>query len=234
MDIASPMLPVAEEYNDSTAFELDNTALTELVNFQKKNNPRLQGKTNRDIAEACGMSENTLCAILKGKNKNPRVATLVYIMRAVGGGSIDRLVGLAPHRDFAKEEAFYDATLVEAMQARLDEKRQRIDELTSELTTSEEECTRLRRMYNEKCMALSSAEAQLKSLRSDADGRSKTETEQRTDIEDLKRTLYRERDEMRKVRMLGILSCIGLIVALGIIIYLLWEMTNPTMGNFRY
>ena len=234
MEIASPMLPLTDDHSDLSVYELDNTALTDLVNFQKKNNPRLSGKTNRDIAEACGMSENTLCAILKGKNKNPRVATLVYILRAIGGGSIDRLVGLAPHRDFAKEEAFYDATLVEAMQARLDEKRQRIEELTAEITSSEEECNRLRRLYNEKCIALSAAEAHLQSLRSDADGRSKTENEQRTDIDDLKRTLYRERDEMRKVRMLSILACVGLIVALGVIIYLLWEMTHPTLGNFRY
>ena len=214
MDIASPMLPVSEDFNDSTAFELDNTALTDLVNFQKKNNPRLSGKTNRDIAEACGMSENTLCAILKGKNKNPRVATLVYILRAIGGGSIDRLVGLAPHRDFAKEEAFYDATLVDSLQARLDEKRERIQELTNELGASEEECNRLRKMYNEKCIELSKAETRIENLNN-------YESEQAADRAELVR--------MRRLAntLLAILIALVSVIA---VLYIIWEIRHPDSG----
>lgn len=214
MDIASPMLPILEDQPDLTAYELDNTALTALVKFQKENNPRLKGKTNRDIADACGMSENTFCAILKGKNRNPRVGTLVCILRAIGGGSIDRLVGLAPHRDFAKEEAVFDATLVEALQARLDEKRERIHELTSEVVTSEEECKRLRKMYNEKCIELSKAEARIESLNN-------YESEQ---------AAYRAKlVRMRRLAntLLAILIAMVSVIA---VLYIIWEIRHPDLG----
>lgn len=223
MDYASPMLPIAGEHEDLPAFELDNTALTDLIAFQKKHNPRLKDKTNRDIADMCGMSENTLCAILKGKNKNPRVGTLRLILGAIGGGSIDRLVGLAPHRDFAKEEAFYDATLVDAMQARLDEKRALIESLQGQLAESEQDRDRLRKLYNEKCIALSAAETRIEAMKAEVDeGAARRARWNKTE------------DELRKVRMLCILACLGLIIAMGVLIYLLWEIANPNLGNFRY
>jgi len=247
VDIASSMLPITEESADFSVYELDNTALTQLVSFQKKNNPRLQGKSNRDIAEACGMSENTLCAILKGKNRNPRVATLVCILRTIGGGSIDRLVGLAPHRDFAKEEALYDATLVEAMQVRLDEKRQRIEELTTEVSTAENECTRLRKMYNEVCMELSSARARLEAMQAEVEeGKGSKaakgqvgEMEKRLadkgdQLERYEKQIDEQKTEIRKLRLTGGFVGVLLVITLLIVIYLLWEMANPNLGNFRY
>lgn len=214
MDIASPMLPLTDDHSDLSVYELDNTALTALVKFQKENNPRLKGKSNRDIADACGMSENTFCAILKGKNRNPRVGTLVCILRAIGGGSIDRLVGLAPHRDFAKEEAVFDATLVDSLQARLDEKRERIRELTNELGASEEECNRLRKMYNQKCIELSKAEARIESLNN-------RESEQ-----------VAGRAELVRMRRLAntLLAILIALVSVIAVLYIIWEIRHPDLG----
>ena len=128
---------------------LDNAILCELIEFQCKNNPKLKGLTSADIAEKCDMSESTLKALKKGKNKNPRVGTLVRLLKYIGGGSIDRMVGLAPPRDFAKEEATYDRTLVETLQARLDAKTERINEYIYELEHKNKESEALRNELTE-------------------------------------------------------------------------------------
>ena len=117
--------------------EFDAVALTELYNFQRANNPALKGLTSKDIAEMCDMSENTLRELLKGKNKNPRLGTLKRLIRVIGGGSLDRLIGFAPPRDFDKEAETYNATLVEGLQIRLDEKREIITDLKSQLSDAD-------------------------------------------------------------------------------------------------
>lgn len=200
MDTANQSLPVSEEFTPPVLFDFDNAALTDLVSYQKKNNPQLKGKSNKDIAEACGMSENTLWAILKGKNKNPRVGTLVCILKTIGGGSIDRLVGLAPRRDFAKEDAFYDATIVESLNVRLAEKAETILSLRDQLAASEQDRDRLRKLYNEKCIALSAAETRVESMKAEV----------------------AERNKYRGLRIFAAASIAALVVSLFIIIYLLW------------
>lgn len=113
--------------------EFDAAALTELYNFQRAHNPALKGLSGKDIAEMCDMSENTMRELLKGKNKNPRLGTIKRFIRVIGGVSLDKLTGFAPPRDFDKEAETYDATLVEALQVRLDEKRETITELKAQV-----------------------------------------------------------------------------------------------------
>lgn len=227
MDIASPMLPLVEDPADQFACELDNTALTALVKFQKENNPRLKGKSNRDIADACGMSENTFCAILKGKNRNPRVGTLVCIIRAIGGGSIDRLVGLAPHRDFEKEEAVFDATLVETLQARLDEKRETIESLRAQLEDREARLVNLRTIIHQEGHDGKVAIGQVKEMEQRL-------ADKREQIAEQAKTIAEQKAEIRKLRAMGIGLTLLLIAILALSLYLIWEMANPTLGNFRY
>ena len=100
---------------------LNHEILNELLKFQMKNNPDLEGMTKADIAKACDMSESTLKNLLNGKNDNPQVGTLKRFIEFIGGGSIDRMVGLAPPRDFEEEEAVYDANLVQSIQIQLGE-----------------------------------------------------------------------------------------------------------------
>lgn len=142
---------------------INHEILNELLKFQMQNNPALAGKTKADIAKACDMSESTLKNLLNGKNDNPQVGTLKRLIRYIGGGSIDRMVGLAPPRDFKTEEAVYDANLVETIQVRLDEKRAMIDELQHQLAMAELEKDRLRKIVLEKSEAKSKACAELAS-----------------------------------------------------------------------
>ena len=133
---------VHEEHNCEDV--LDGVILCELIEFQRRNNPKLKGMSGADIAIACDISESTYKGLIKGKNRNPRVGTLVRLLKFIGGGSIDRMVGLAPPRDFAREEAVYDRTLVEALQARLDAKKERIDEYAHEVDVLQSENAKLR------------------------------------------------------------------------------------------
>ena len=144
---------------------LNCAILNDLIAFQLKNNPALEKKTKADIARACDISESTLKNLLSGKNDNPHVGTLKQIIRYIGGGSIDRMVGLAPPRDFRSEEAAYDANLVQAIQIRLDEKRALIDDLQNQLAMSELEKERLRNILLEKSEGKSKACAEVDALK---------------------------------------------------------------------
>lgn len=140
---------------------INHEILSELLKFQMQNNPALAGKTKADIAKACDMSESTLKNLLNGKNDNPQVGTLKRLIRYIGGGSIDRMVGLAPPRDFKEEEAVYDANLVQSIQIRLDEKRALVEELQNQLALAELEKDRLRKIILEKGEGKSKACAEL-------------------------------------------------------------------------
>ena len=196
--------------------------LNDLVEFQMKNNPRMKGKTKRDIASECFISETSLKNLLNGKNVNPHISTVIRLVRYVGGGDMNILVGFAPARDYSKEEKSYDKTLVEGMQARLDEKRERIVELTREVETLQADKLRIQRMYNEACKEAAAAVAEVKHL------------------EIMKTALYKERDEhkteqaeYKRLRVALIVMIAVAIAALGGCVYILWDVTNPGMGFFR-
>lgn len=142
---------------------MNHEILSELLKFQMKNNPKLAGKTKADIAKACDMSESTLKNLLNGKNDNPQVGTMKRFIQYIGGGSLDRILGLAPPRDFEKEEAVYDADLVKTIQIHLDEKLAQIDDLQHQIAMAELEKDRLRKIVLEKSEAKSKACAELAS-----------------------------------------------------------------------
>lgn len=119
--------------------DVDNVMLLELLEFQKKKNPKLKGMSNRDIAERCDMSESTLKNLLNGKNANPRIGTLKRLLTFIGGGSVDRLIGFAPPRNFEKESAAYDASLMDAM-------RHQVESLEAQNAAQEKELDRLRKL----------------------------------------------------------------------------------------
>lgn len=139
--------------------------LSELINFQLQNNPDLRGKTKMDIAKECDISESTMKNILSGKNSNPHVGTLKRILVKIGGGSIDRIVGLAPPRDFAKENAVYDADLVHAANIRVSEKEAVVDNLNKQLMLAEAEKDRLRKIILEKSEIKSKMAAEAEAMK---------------------------------------------------------------------
>ncbi len=232
-------MDAAERYGAEmkiTAFDvLDSDMLNALYEFQRKNNPRLAGKSMADIAMACEASISTLKALLNGTNKNPRIGTIKRFLTCIGGGSIDRLTGLAPPRDFALEEAQYDKTLVEAMQARLDAKRERIEEYEKTVKAQEEELLRLRKLVLEKGEACSHAEARAAAAEKMVAVRDasiiKHDDVRKSHIETIGR-LERQNDIFRRV--LIITSAISVAAIIGLAFYFGWDISHPAQGPIQY
>lgn len=85
--------------------------LRKLMEFQELTFPAL--------ARLSGTPESTLRKLMQGTTKDPRISTLYPIIRALNA-SFDRTLGLAPERDFEREEETYDATLMDAMRNQLE------------------------------------------------------------------------------------------------------------------
>ena len=196
-------------YNEENGDVLDVRALNELVDFQRRNNPRLKDMSSADIADGSGIGITTYKGLLNGTNKNPRLDTVKRLIRFIGSGSIDILVRLAPRRDYEREQMSYNPTLVDAIQARLDAKIERIKEfevLVEELKTNNK---KLREEYTAACSDLSKAKEQIVRL-----------------------------DEYKvRVRRLAIwlgIAFVAVLILSGALVYFIWELNNPTRGNFQF
>ena len=80
---------------------------------------RLRKISAAKLAQECGISESTLKKLLSGEVADPRISTLYGPVKFLGA-SIDRLVGLAPPRDFDEEKRVYDENLMTTMQQRVE------------------------------------------------------------------------------------------------------------------
>lgn len=192
--------------------------LRRLMEFQELSYPSL--------AKVSGIPESTLRKLLQGVTKDPRISTMYPIIKALGA-SFDRLLGLAPKRDFEREEAHYDVTLmdtmrhnIETMQQRLDDKRARIEELETQHTADTAELDRLRKIVLAKGEKLSAAEAVIQERDASISRRNALCDEQKADI--------------KKMRKAITCLCVLVIIVLIGAIYLIWDVKHPTVGFIRY
>lgn len=116
--------------------------LRKLMEFQELTFPAL--------AKLSGTPESTLRKLLQGVTKDPRISTMLPVVRALGA-SFDRLLGLAPKRDFDREEASYDVTIMDSM-------RHQVEALERQNAANERELDRLRKLVLAKGEAQSRAE----------------------------------------------------------------------------
>ena len=189
-------LEVIEERSSST-YNLDIDALNRLIEFGRDHNPRLKGASEARLAELCEISETTFKNIRKGRCKKPRV-DILYSMVALFGGSIDRLVGLAPTRDIARERAVWDGSLVDGLQ-------QRIDNLTGQKAADDAELSRLRKMVLAAEKAQACAETQVDQLR------------QR--IDEMHADAARQQSELRRQRYAAFFI---ILLILGAFVFISW------------
>lgn len=189
-------LEVIEERSSST-YNLDIDALNRLIEFGRDHNPRLKGASEARLAELCEISETTFKNIRKGRCKKPRV-DILYSMVALFGGSIDRLVGLAPTRDIARERAVWDGSLVDGLQ-------QRIDNLTRQKADDDAELSRLRKMVLAAEKAQACAETQVDQLR------------QR--IDEMHADAARQQSELRRQRYAAFFI---ILLILGAFVFISW------------
>lgn len=195
--------------NDDNGDGIDTRALNELVDYQRSNNPRLQDMSTIDIAEGSGIGITTFKSLLNGNAKNPRIDTLKRLLRFLGGGSIDELVGLTPRRDYDDKAQEYNPAIVETLHARLDAKQARIKEYEALVDELKANNKKLREDFTAVSAELSAAKEQTIRLGE-----------------------YRVRIK-RLVKWLGI-ALIAILVLSASMLYFLWELKNPTRGNFQF
>lgn len=109
---------------------IDFAQLRKLMEFQNMSFPAL--------ARACGTPVSTLRKLMHGQTPDPRISSILPVVRALGA-SLDRLIGLAPKRDIAKEEAVFDASLMDSMRWQLDASEKQRAELQAELAALREQ-----------------------------------------------------------------------------------------------
>ena len=191
-------LTVIEE-RGSASYSLDVAALNRLIDFGREHNPRLKGASDARIAELCEISETTYKSIRKGRNMHPRV-DILYSIVALFGGSIDRLVGLAPTRDIARERAVWDGSLVDGMQ-------QHIDLLTAQKAETDAETLRLRATLSASEKAQAKAEERAEYL-------TQRITEMQAEV-----TLHRVALRRHRIAMLATVALLMVLLAVGVIFH---------------
>lgn|GEM_PF-5512106 len=112
--------PIEAEIIETPEIRWDH--LRKLMEFQELTFPAL--------ARLSGTPESTLRKLMQGTTKDPRISTLYPIIRALNA-SFDRTLGLAPERDFAREEETYDATLMDAMRNQVESMMRERDTVTA-------------------------------------------------------------------------------------------------------
>lgn len=134
---------------------------------------KFRGYTYPKLAEVTKMSKSTLQKLLSGQSDDTRIGTLYPVVLALGA-SFDRLLGLAPPRDYREENRAYDANLMETMQTRLtkhettiEEQRQKIHDLDVEIGTLNERLAAKRETIAELKEQCHAANAMSESLRAD-------------------------------------------------------------------
>ena len=203
---------------------IDIKELNALIDFQRKNNPKLKGLSSADIAEGSGIATSTYKALLAGSTI-PRLDTIVRLLRFIGGGSLDRLVRFAPRRDFAQEQAVYDKNLVETYEARLEAKRERIIEYERKVTELETELTRVRKIVLEKGEACSRAEARAEMIAASF-------AEEKAEYIAENERLDKDNGKLKKI--IVIMGVAFVVILIAIAAYLGWEIANPGAGNFEF
>lgn len=193
-------------------FRFRHTNLMQRIEDYRKTQPEGADLTCGAIASRVGLAESTLKKLKAGQISDPRGSTYWLLWKAF---NIDprELLGIPIGAADVNESE---------MRVRLDEKRERIVELTREVETLQAEKLRLQRMYNEACKESAAAIAEIKHL------------------EIMKTTLYNERyerkteqAEYKRLRVALIVMCAVAILALGASVYMLWDVMNPGMGFFR-
>lgn len=191
------VIPGAEE------FRINAAALRESIEFVRKNDPRFKDATLATMAEAAGIAESTFKKLLAGGIADPRTSTMKYICHTFG---LDPRVpmGLAPTRDFVKEQEAYDPTLMGEMRRQLDAMQQSVNDKESELN-------RLRKIVLEKGEALGHAEEKVFALKETIEDRNRT-------IQHLENMYGDHKNIGTRCKAVIAIETIGIIVALALVV----------------
>lgn len=235
------------QYTEERSENTDTALDVEIQWGQLEKIRKFQKLSYAELARLSSIPERTLRNILNGMTKDPRVSTVVPILRVLAA-SFDRISGLAPKRDFTREEAVYDATLMDSM-------RQQVAAAKEEIAVRDRELDRLRKLVLEKEGAMCRFEGRAtevekltkqcadqqerlefkaEKIREQAEtiaSRDATIKEQCKNIANLERLTGRQCTELFWLKIV-IAGLIVVIVAASI--YLIWELANQDAGKLQW
>ena len=225
---------------DIAQFKLQSQAIRPAFEFKKKNDPAFKNMTSSSFADKIGIGESTWKKLYGGQSVDAMCSTVWAIAKALGL-DVAILFGLAPMRDYEREEQVYNPTLMDnlrrqnlAYEEAIRYKDMRIEDIEKQLDAALKEQDRLRKLYHEEGLIRSRSEEQVKSLKEMVITRDKSiakhDEVRTTNISMINHlTALNKRNRMISV----IMSFVAVIMA-SIMIYFLWELQNPHAGNWQF
>lgn len=225
---------------DIAQFKLQSQTIRPAFEFKKKNDPAYRNMTSSTFADKIGIGESTWKKLYSGQSVDAMCSTVWAIAKALGL-DVAILFGLAPMRDYEREEQVYNPTLMDnlrrqnlAYEEAIRYKDMRIEDIEKQLDVALKEQDRLRKLYHEEGLIRSRSEEQVKSLKEMIITRDKSiakhDEVRTTNIGMINHlTTLNKRNRMISV----IMSFVAVIMA-GIMIYFLWELQNPHAGNWQF
>jgi len=161
-----------------------------------------------------GLSEPTLKKLKTGQIADPRGSTFWILFNKFGVRPRDVLKCIPAN--------ICSVDCVNQTMLQLKAANERLEECERKHAADQAEMDRLRKLVLEKGEALSAAQA--KAISADNN---------RDDLVLVRKTLFQERAEYKRLRITLVIACIVAVAAMGLAIYFLWEAMHPYAGNFR-
>lgn len=189
------------------------------------------GMSLSTLARKSQTPESTLRKLLQGVTKDPRISTVQPVFKAL---ELDANIalGLSPARDYDAEISRENVPLTDAL-------RQQLDSVRAERDAAQAKAQDLRLKYLEKCEALSAAEATISIMQEAANNYAHQQTQldkrandSRDDFDKVRKTLYAERAEAKRLRTALIVMGIVTIISLGVTVYVLLAALHPAVKFF--
>lgn len=159
---------------------------------------KVRGWTYSRLESECGTPKSTLQKLFNGESEDPRISSLYAPAKALGA-SIDRMLDLAPPRDFAAENRAYDATLMQTMQDRVNLQQNKLDEYSA---------------------TISELKSELSAARAHVNGLESAIADKNAAISDYKSTISENKIYTNRIRTALIVS---VVVLVGVCIVFVWH-----------
>lgn len=208
---------------DVSKFRLNASAMRQAYEFKKKHDPAFKNMTQSRFANMIGIGESTWKKLIAEDQALDAKCSTIWAAGKALGLDISVIFGLAPTRDYSLEERDYNPTLMDNMrrqlvtaEERLVAKKERIAELTEELAKRDAYEKELR----ERLLTVS--------------GELSKEQQKNAAAPDVAAELQQVRKHKHTLAVCLFISAALTIAFGGMMIYLLWELQNPSVGNWTF
>lgn len=226
---------------DIAHFKLQYQTIRPAFENKKKNDPAFKNMTSSTFAGKIGIGESTWKKLYSGQSVDAMCSTVWAIAKALDL-DVAILFGLAPIRDYKREEQVYNPTLIDnlrrqnlAYEEAIRYKDMHIEDIEKQLDVALKEQDRLRKLYHEEGIVRSRAEERVAALEKMLATRDASIVKNDEIRKSNMSTIDHLTSQNRKSRFWSILmAVVAILVLAGFVYYLLWDVTHPMEGKIRY